>query len=99
MGISKPSQAWAKHQKDMAVLSSSVSCLLLSSSLFSRGCVKHQKDLAVLSFFTSGSINSTNPDGTCLSGIDLIYKAIATPKGELRFRAEPLQAGNHKQSR
>jgi hypothetical protein len=43
--------------------------------------VKHQKDLAVLSFFTSGSINSANPDGTCLSGIDLIYKAIAAPKG------------------
>ncbi|BCV26650.1 hypothetical protein TUM3811_05100 [Shewanella algae] len=49
--------------------------------MFSRGCVKHQKDLAVLSFFTSGSINSANPDGTCLSGIDLIYKAIAAPKG------------------
>ena len=40
MGISKPSQDWAKHQKDMAVL-----------YFCSQGWAKHQKDMAVLYFF------------------------------------------------
>ncbi|BCV54992.1 hypothetical protein [Shewanella algae] len=50
MGISKPSQGWAKHQKDMAVLS----FVLMGISKPSQGWAKHQKDMAVLSFESTG---------------------------------------------
>ncbi|MFV7762614.1 hypothetical protein ACNPKZ_18920 [Shewanella algae] len=56
MGISKPSQGWAKHQKDMAVLYLlCVFVVFVGISKPSQAWPKHQKDMAVLYLWSNCS--------------------------------------------
>ncbi len=51
MGISKPSQGWAKHQKDMAVLSFIIKGRTFSIYQLTTGCGHNQPRLSFDGYF------------------------------------------------